>query len=488
MLSVKSNYSHTSVTPITATMISLALGTFLLGIFCGRDRKRWILYVTMWGGRKLSSSGSRFLGAHRSAFRGTQADCPRLTTSAAYSKNQLSWTLQIKPSVFSEYRSMCFKSYSMTFACLNRMKSYRPLTVVASPIAERRLRTYRPSGHGSRAQPFRGMWDPPGPGHEPVSPASAGGLSTTAPPGKPNLPWTRPYSTSRTTVDSSEVKTFLALAHRWWDEQGVYAPLHSMNDLRVPFIRDNLLKTVADHQPGKPLSGMKILDVGCGGGLLTEPLGRLGASVIGIDPVDENIKTAQHHKSFDPVLDKRIEYRACSLEKIVEETAETFDAVIASEVVEHVIDLEMFIQCCCQVLKPGGSLFITTINKTQLSYALGIVFSEQIAGIVPKGTHTWEKFVSPEKLESILESNGLSVQTVAGMLYNPFSGYWHWSKNTSLNYAAHAVKSSIQEHPAPAEFALKEETEEVRIETSTNSGLQTLIQKSTNPKKMSMEK
>ncbi|XP_058939673.1 ubiquinone biosynthesis O-methyltransferase, mitochondrial isoform X8 [Kogia breviceps] len=307
---------------------------------------------------------------------------------------------------------MCFKSYSMTFACLNRVESYR-------------------------------------------------------------LPWTRLYSASRTTVDSSEVKTFLALAHRWWDEQGVYAPLHSMNDLRVPFIRDNLLKTVADHQPGKPLSGMKILDVGCGGGLLTEPLGRLGASVIGIDPVDENIKTAKHHKSFDPVLDKRIEYRACSLEKIVEETAETFDAVVASEVVEHVIDLETFIQCCCQVLKPGGSLFITTINKTQLSYALGIVFSEQIAGIVPKGTHTWEKFVSPEKLESILESNGLSVQTVAGMLYNPFSGYWHWSENTSLNYAAHALKSSMQEHPSSAEFALKEETEDLRIETSTNSAKKT---------------
>ncbi|EPY74761.1 hexaprenyldihydroxybenzoate methyltransferase, mitochondrial [Camelus ferus] len=193
--------------------------------------------------------------------------------------------------------------------------------------------------------------------------------------------------------------------------------------------------------------------------------------VTGIDPVDENIKTAQHHKSFDPVLDKRIEYRACSLEEIVEETAETFDAVIASEVVEHVIDLETFIQCCCQVLKPGGSLFITTINKTQLSYALGIVFAEQIAGIVPKGTHTWEKFVSPEKLESILESNGLSVLTVAGMVYNPFSGYWHWSENTSLNYAAHAVKSSVQEHVVPAKFALKGETEELRAEASHNSGV-----------------
>lgn len=280
--------------------------------------------------------------------------------------------------------------------------------------------------------------------------------------------WKRLYSSSQTTVDSNEVKHFLALAHKWWDEQGVFGPLHSMNDLRVPFIRDNLLKTTANHQPGKPLCGIKVLDVGCGGGLLTEPLGRLGASVIGIDPVDENIKIAQHHKSFDPVLHKRIEYKVCSLEEIVEETAETFDAVIASEVVEHVIDLETFIQCCYQVLKPTGSLFITTINKTQLSYALGIVFSEQIAGIIPKGTHTWEKFVSPEKLESILESNGLSVQTVTGMLYNPFSGYWHWSENTSLNYAAHAVKSKVQEHPEHAELVSKKETEELSANTSTN--------------------
>nr|XP_025718755.1 ubiquinone biosynthesis O-methyltransferase, mitochondrial isoform X1 [Callorhinus ursinus] len=365
----------------------------------------------MWRGRKLNS-GNRFLGVLRSRCWGTQAEGTRLTSSA---ENQFSWTPQSKPWVFSDYRIMWFKSYKMTFACLNRMRIYR-------------------------------------------------------------YPWPRLYGTSQSTVDSSEIKTFLALAHRWWDEQGVYAALHSMNDLRVPFIRDNLLKTVAQHQPGKPLSGIKILDVGCGGGLLTEPLGRLGASVIGIDPVAENIKIAQHHKSFDPVLDKRIEYRACSLEEIVEETAETFDAVVASEVVEHVIDLETFIQCCCQVLKPGGSLFITTINKTQLSYALGIAFSEQIAGIVPKGTHTWEKFVSPEKLESILESNGLSVQTVAGMVYNPFSGYWHWSEITSLNYAAHAVKSTEQEHPVP-EFVFKGEREELRHKDSTNPGVQEELKK-----------
>ncbi|KAM9666092.1 ubiquinone biosynthesis O-methyltransferase, mitochondrial isoform 1-T1 [Trichechus inunguis] len=424
MLSVKSIDSRIYITSVNnTTMIKLVPdrartnpGTFLLGLFCGRDRKkRWILSVAMWGGRSLSSSGGRFLEVLESGCRRTLADCPRLA-SAANSENNLSWILQIKPWVSTEYRTMKLQSYRMTFASMNKMKSYR-------------------------------------------------------------YPVTRPYSTSQTTVDSNEVKTFRALAHKWWDEQGAYAPLHSMNDLRVPFIRDNLLKTVADHQPGKPLSGMKILDVGCGGGLLTEPLGRLGASVIGIDPVDENIKTAQHHKSFDPVLAKRIEYRACSLEEIVEETVETFDAIVASEVVEHVVDLETFIQCCCRVLKPGGSLFITTINKTQLSYALGIIFAEQIAGLVPKGTHTWEKFVSPEKLESILESNGLSVQTVTGMLYNPFSGFWHWSENTSLNYAAHAVKSKVEEPPAPAEPVLNEETEELRANISANPGVHEELKK-----------
>ncbi|XP_038617118.1 ubiquinone biosynthesis O-methyltransferase, mitochondrial [Tachyglossus aculeatus] len=265
------------------------------------------------------------------------------------------------------------------------------------------------------------------------------------------------FATSPTTVDPNEMKKFQILAHKWWDEQGAYSPLHSLNDLRVPFIRDNLLKTTASHQPGSPLSGMKILDVGCGGGLLSEPLGRLGALVTGIDPLEDSVKTAQQHKRCDPVLDQQIQYRACSVEEIAEESAEAFDAVVASEVVEHVGDLETFIKCCHRVLKPGGSLFITTMNKTPLSYVLGIVFAEQIAGIVPKGTHDWEKFVSPEELESRLEANGLLVQNITGMLYNPLSGYWNWIQNTSLNYAAHAIKSETQDSSGfPSETEAKE--------------------------------
>ncbi|KFQ17604.1 hypothetical protein N331_00421, partial [Merops nubicus] len=260
----------------------------------------------------------------------------------------------------------------------------------------------------------------------------------------------RLLSTSRSSVDSTEMKKFQLLAHKWWDEEGEYSALHSMNDIRVPFIRDTLLNMSSNYHLGNPLSGVKILDVGCGGGLLSEPLGRLGASVTGIDPLEDNIRTADQHKSFDPVLAKRIQYKSSTLEEIVEESVETFDVIVASEVVEHVTDLELFIKCCCQVLKPEGSLFITTINRTQLSYVLAIVVAEKIMGIVPEGTHEWEKFVPPEELKRLLESHGFSVRTVNGMQYSPFSGRWSWTESTAVNYALHAVKWGAQRQPGPA--------------------------------------
>ncbi|XP_054249013.1 ubiquinone biosynthesis O-methyltransferase, mitochondrial [Indicator indicator] len=258
-------------------------------------------------------------------------------------------------------------------------------------------------------------------------------------------------STSRSSVDPAEMKKFQLLAHKWWDEEGEYSALHSMNDIRVPFIRDTLLSMNSNYHLGSPLAGVKILDVGCGGGLLSEPLGRLGASVTGIDPLEDNIRRADQHKSFDPVLAKRIQYKPSSLEEIVEESMETFDVIVASEVVEHVADLEMFIKCCSQVLKPEGSLFITTINKTQLSYVLGIVIAEKLLGIVPDGTHEWERFVPPEELENLLESNGFSVKAVQGMLYNPLWGSWSWVGSRSINYAVHAIKPRAQGQHSPAE-------------------------------------
>ncbi|KAM6460717.1 ubiquinone biosynthesis O-methyltransferase, mitochondrial [Liasis olivaceus] len=275
----------------------------------------------------------------------------------------------------------------------------------------------------------------------------------------------QPYSTWQT-VDPEEMKKFRLLAHKWWDEYGEYAALHSMNDIRVPFIRDTILNMKNDHQLGSPLFSMKILDVGCGGGLLTEPLGRLGASVTGIDPLEENIRTAEMHKSFDPVLTKRIQYRTCTLEDIVEEESEKFDIVVASEVVEHVADVEKLIRCFGEVLKPEGSLFITTINKTQLSYVFGIMVAERLLGIVPAGTHDWEKFIAPEELERLLESNGFSVKAVKGMFYNPLFGSWSWIGSTSINYALHAMKASMQEQLDLKEASTEHQQAEANFRTA----------------------
>ncbi|CAF96447.1 unnamed protein product, partial [Tetraodon nigroviridis] len=269
---------------------------------------------------------------------------------------------------------------------------------------------------------------------------------------------------SHATADQDELRRFQLLASKWWDEQGEFAALHAMNDLRVPFIRDNLLSLHPENHPGRPLAGLKILDAGCGGGLLTEPLGRLGASVLGIDPVEDSISTAQVHASHDPELRGRVRYQACTLEELSaeEEEAEAgrFDAVVASEVVEHLADLETFAFCCNHMLKPGGSLFITTINKTNLSFALGIVAAEQLLRIVPSGTHDWEKFITPVELERLLESNGFSVQSVQGMLYNPLSGAWSWTSSTAINYALHAVKAGDDARPEQPEGRALEEEEE----------------------------
>ncbi|XP_041043113.1 ubiquinone biosynthesis O-methyltransferase, mitochondrial isoform X1 [Carcharodon carcharias] len=255
----------------------------------------------------------------------------------------------------------------------------------------------------------------------------------------------RMYSTSKTTVEPGEMKKFQALSQNWWDRNGEFAALHALNDLRVPFIRDTLLTNSEKQQLGCPLHGLRILDIGCGGGLLSEPLGRLGAMVTGIDPLNDNIRTAEMHKSFDPVLQEQVQYAACSLEEMADEATGMFDAVVASEVVEHVGDVEMFIKYAAQVLKPGGSLFITTINKTFLSYILAIVTAEKILRIVPNGTHEWERFINPDDLEKLLVSSGFTVETINGMLYNPLFDSWSWINNAGVNYALHAVKNKIEE-------------------------------------------
>ncbi|XP_069743237.1 ubiquinone biosynthesis O-methyltransferase, mitochondrial isoform X2 [Narcine bancroftii] len=279
----------------------------------------------------------------------------------------------------------------------------------------------------------------------------------------------RMYSTSTTTVESGEMKKFQALSQKWWDRNGEFAALHALNDLRVPFIRDTLLMYSEKIHLGYPLHGLRILDVGCGGGLLSEPLGRLGAVVVGIDPVEDNIRTAKLHQSFDPVLKAQVEYTACSLEEMTVKATNMFDAVVASEVVEHVNDLGTFIQCAAQVLKPEGSFFITTINKTFLSYAFAIVAAEHVLRIVPSGTHEWEKFISPEELERFLASSGFTVETINGILFNPLFGSWNWISNCSVNYALHARKGKIEQSDFVSERSNRKDNGSNQSETTSCS-------------------
>lgn len=245
-------------------------------------------------------------------------------------------------------------------------------------------------------------------------------------------------------LDPGEVDKFQKLAQEWWDPNGPLKSLFTMNKLRVPFIRDGLNSTRGGESlnktRGKPLAGLKILDVGCGGGLLSEPLARLGASVTGIDPVEESVRAALMHALQDPDFGENLTYSCTTVESLYPEWMESFDAVVASEVIEHIPDPLLFAENCIRLVKPGGSFFVTTINKTQLSWALAIVAAEDVLRLLPRGTHEWEKFVSPEELTKIVEKNNCRVRKVHGMWFTPFLDKWDWQESTSVNYALHAVK------------------------------------------------
>ncbi|XP_033635143.1 ubiquinone biosynthesis O-methyltransferase, mitochondrial-like isoform X1 [Asterias rubens] len=248
-----------------------------------------------------------------------------------------------------------------------------------------------------------------------------------------------------TTVVEEEILKFRRLSESWWDENGAFQALHSLNDLRIPLIRDGLVRkgqgsgqTLARPQP---LTDSVILDVGCGGGILSEPLARLGARVTGIDAALENIEVAQQHASHDPLLHRGLRYMCITAEELLETERGVFDAVVASEVLEHVSDVEGLVATCSQLTKPGGSIFFTTINKTWLSYALAVIGAEDIARVVPHGTHDWTKFIPPDDLQRFLEANDCNMRLVHGMILNPITMRWSWGSPKACNYAIHAIKN-----------------------------------------------
>ncbi|GAV00438.1 hypothetical protein RvY_11285 [Ramazzottius varieornatus] len=254
--------------------------------------------------------------------------------------------------------------------------------------------------------------------------------------------------------DEGEHGFFQKMSGQWWKTDGNFQPLHAMNRLRVPLIRDSFLAycspridAEAYRNNAVPFAGTKILDVGCGGGILSEPLARLGGDVTGIDMVAENVRNARAH--WTKSLSRRpnpvgsVEYSCSTLEELSQEETSPllYDIVVCSEVVEHVKDLDGFISAVSAVVKPGGLVVVTTINRTVVSWAAAIVGAEYAMRLVPKGTHHYGKFVTPEELGSKLRRYAFDVRLKHGMRYSPLSRRWSWAMSDAVNYAMVAVKN-----------------------------------------------
>lgn len=223
------------------------------------------------------------------------------------------------------------------------------------------------------------------------------------------------------TQDPHELAHFKRLSSTWWDEKGPFQLLHAMTPLRVSFILE---------KAARPLHGLRILDVGCGGGILCEPLARLGADVVGIDAVEENIRVAQDHGQ---ALGLSIRYFAKAIEDLPPDLG-PFDLVIASEILEHVTEPRHFLKACADQLHEHGSLYITTLNQTLKSYLFGILAAEYILGWAPRGTHTWGKFIPPHRLTVMLKEIGFRAQSLQGVRLSPLSKTWHFSSSREINY------------------------------------------------------
>jgi 2-polyprenyl-6-hydroxyphenyl methylase/3-demethylubiquinone-9 3-methyltransferase len=242
------------------------------------------------------------------------------------------------------------------------------------------------------------------------------------------------------TVDDAEVARFSSLADRWWDEHGDMRMLHRLNPVRIGYIRDHAAARFGrDRKRLDSLAGLRLLDIGCGGGILSEPLARLGADVVGADPAHSNIAVAREHAEQAGVT---IDYR-CTTAEALADAGERFDVVLAMEVVEHVADLGLFARRAAEMVKPGGLLIAATINRTLKSFALAIVAAEYVLGWLPRGTHRWDKLVTPDELERALEGGGLRALAGTGVLYNPLAGAWQLSDDMDVNYMMVAERPAV---------------------------------------------
>lgn len=241
----------------------------------------------------------------------------------------------------------------------------------------------------------------------------------------------QPASPSADSIVAAEVAQFDRLSARWWDENGPMAPLHRITPVRLGYIRARLVERFGETGAGvRPLTGLRILDVGCGAGILSEPLARLGARVTGIDPGEAIVGAARGRAERQGLP---IDYRVATVEALGAETG-AFDAVIASEVVEHVRAPGRFVADCAALVAPGGLFLASTINRTRRAFAMAIVGAEYVLGLLPRGTHDWSKFVTPAEFEDHARAAGLRPIDRAGMIYNPLTGSWRLGRDTAVNY------------------------------------------------------
>ena len=239
-----------------------------------------------------------------------------------------------------------------------------------------------------------------------------------------------------TSVNKKEIDKFSKMANEWWDPEGKFKPLHKFNPTRIKYIKENIINNFKLKNKLRPLSGINILDIGCGGGLLSEPMSRMGANVTGIDASDKNIKIAKLHSKKNKL---KINYLCSSPEKL--KITKKFDVILNMEIVEHVEDIDFFLKSCSKLLKKNGLMFVATINKTLKSYVFAIVGAEYVLRWLPIGTHEWEKFVKPEDLKKILMKYDLSLNKLEGMNFNIIRDEWSISKDLSVNYIAKFIKN-----------------------------------------------
>ncbi|MDC0030692.1 bifunctional 2-polyprenyl-6-hydroxyphenol methylase/3-demethylubiquinol 3-O-methyltransferase UbiG [Candidatus Pelagibacter sp.] len=236
-------------------------------------------------------------------------------------------------------------------------------------------------------------------------------------------------------VNKKEIEKFSKMATEWWDPSGKFKPLHKFNPIRIKYIKENIINNFKLKAKKKPLDKINILDIGCGGGLLSEPMTRLGANVTGIDASSKNINIAKLHAKKNKL---KINYICSSPEKL--KIQKKFDVILNMEIIEHVEDINFFINSCSKLLKKNGLMFVATLNKTLKSYMFAIIGAEYVLRWLPIGTHDWEKFIRPEDLKKILSKNNLKLEKLDGMNFNIIKDEWSVSSDTSINYIVKSVK------------------------------------------------